>query len=49
VTELWGQDLADGRWDASYFGLDSQEGNSSQKKIALRAFLGYNSVEHLEP
>jgi len=33
---------------AGYFGLDLQERNSSQKKLALRAFLGYNTVEHLE-
>ena len=34
--------------DAGYSGLDLQERNSSQKKLALHAFLGYNTVEHLE-
>ena len=35
-------------WDAGYFGLDMQEHHSYRKKIALNAFLGYNTVEHLE-
>jgi hypothetical protein len=35
-------------WNASYFGLYLQEDSNSQKKIALRTFLGYNTVEHLE-
>lgn len=34
--------------NATYFGQDSQEDRNSQKKIALRAFIGYNTVEDSE-